>query len=768
MIKNLKIWQKFALITVAMSLPIAVLVYLLVADKNVAINFSRKEQVGLTYLHPLRNLLEQVQSHQRATDAGNSTAATSSLARIDETFKELDSLDRQLGKDLGTTEKFTALKVKWQGVNAVDAKGAGEEHDQFYEDFLSDTHDLYLKVGDASNLILDSQLDSYYIVEGMLLRLPENQDMLNKIWDMGQGVAARGTVTDSDKNELVAWVAELHTNMEETKGGFATVFNNNPSGTAKALMQTKYDGHVAATEAFADLITKRIVESPKVDVKREEFEAAAARALTASYQLWDLEGTTLSGMFDDRIASLHSREYTTLSVVALVVLFTIMMALFIVRSINRPLKEAVDFANRLAKGDLSAEIMSTSTDETGQLLQAMNRMSSYLKEMAAISDQIATGNLKVELQPRSAQDRFGNAFKNMIVNTLSLVQSQDERDEIQKSIMKLLDEIGDVALGDLTVEAEVTTNATGAIADSFNYMISELRKVIHNVNDATLLVSSSATEIQATTEHLATGSEEQSMQIMETSSAMEEMAVSIQQVSENAGLSATVADQARANAKQGMEAVQNNITAMSRIRGQVQETSKQIKRLGERSQEIGEIIQLIDDIADRTSMLALNASIQAAMAGEAGRGFAVVAEEVERLADRSTNATKQISTLIKSIQSETNEVVAAMEETTREVVEGSDLANEAGQALNEIDAVSHRLAELIQQISQASNQQARGSEAIAKSMTTISDVTQQVAAGSKQATVSVGGLVTLADNLRSSVITFKLPGSNGNGNHAQR
>jgi len=167
-------------------------------------------------------------------------------------------------------------------------------------------------------------------------------------------------------------------------------------------------------------------------------------------------------------------------------------------------------------------------------------------------------------------------------------------------------------------------------------------------------------------------------------------------------------------------------------------------------------------------MLALNASIQAAMAGEAGRGFAVVAEEVERLADRSTNATKQISTLIKSIQSETNEVVAAMEETTREVVEGSDLANEAGQALNEIDAVSNRLAELIQQISQASNQQARGSEAIAKSMTTISDVTQQVAAGSKQATVSVGGLVTLADNLRSSVITFKLPGSNGNGNHAQR
>lgn len=767
MIKNLKIWQKFALITIAMAVPIAVLVYLLVAEKNVAINFSRKEEVGTTYLRPLRKLQEQVQScYEKETLSGTSPATSTALAQIDGTFKELDSIDRELGKDLRTTEKLTALKVKWQGLNAVEAKGDPEERDQFYEGVYEDIHSLALQVGDASNLILDSQLDSYYIVESMLLRLPENQDMLAKTWKLGQGVISRGAITAADKSELIAWVAELHTNMGEVQSGFATIFNNNPSGTVKSLMQSKYDSHVAATEALADMVTKRMIEAPTMDIKREEFDAAAGRALTNSYQLWDLESTTLDGMLDDRIASLHSREYTTLGVVAFVVMLTILLAFFIVRSINRPLKNAVDFANRLAEGDLSAEILATSTDETGQLLQAMNRMTIYLNEMAAISDEIAIGNLKVDLRPRSAQDRFGNSFKNMIENTLSLVQSQDERDEIQRSIMKLLDEIGDVANGDLTVEAEVTTNATGAIADSFNYMISELRKVINSVNDATLQVSSSAGEIQATTEHLAIGSEEQSMQIMETSSAMEEMAVSIQQVSENAGLSATVADQARANAKQGMEAVQNNITAMTRIRGQVQETSKRIKRLGERSQEVGEIIQLIDDIADRTSMLALNASIQAAMAGEAGRGFAVVAEEVERLADRSTNATKQISTLIKSIQSETNEAVTAMEETTREVVEGSDLANEAGHALNEIDAVSNRLAELIQQISQASNQQARGSEAIAKSMMSISDVTQQVAAGSKQATISVGGLVTLADKLRGSVITFKLPGIS-NGNHSQ-
>jgi len=332
---------------------------------------------------------------------------------------------------------------------------------------------------------------------------------------------------------------------------------------------------------------------------------------------------------------------------------------------------------------------------------------------------------------------------------------------MQDSIMKLLGEIGGVADRDLTVEAEVTADMTGAIADSFNMMIEQLRDVISDVQDTTLQVSASANEVQATTEHLAVGSEEQAAQIVDTSAAIDEMAVSIQQVSENAALSATVGEQAVNNAQQGSSAVQETVDGMNRIREQVQETSKRIKRLGESSQEIGEIVQLISDIADRTSILALNASIQAAMAGDAGRGFAVVAEEVERLAERSTEATKQIDTLIRAIQNETYEAVAAMETMTNEVVEGSDLAHNAGTALEEIETVSTRLGELIQSISLASKQQARGSETIARSMNEIAEVTQQTAAGTKQAAVSINNLSMLADDLRGSVSTFKLPSSNG-------
>ncbi len=364
---------------------------------------------------------------------------------------------------------------------------------------------------------------------------------------------------------------------------------------------------------------------------------------------------------------------------------------------------------------------------------------------------------RAEVLGRDELGVTSRSLNAMLDNTLSLIQSREERDSIQGSIVKLLDEVSGVADGDLTREAEVTADVTGAIADSFNLMISELRRIISTARDTTFQVSSAANQIQSTAQHLAEGSERQSSELAGTSAAVDELAVSVAQVSESSVQAASVADQALATAKQGAEAVSKTIEGMSSIRQQVQETAKRIKRLGESSQEVGEIVQLIGDIADRTSILALNASIQAAMAGEAGRGFAVVAEEVERLAERSAEATKRIGTLIKSIQSETTEAVAAMEATTREVVGGSSLANEAGQALGAIQSVSNRLAEIIQSISLAAKQQARGSEGVARAMNDISQGTQRTAAGTKQAAVSIRNLAGLADDLRESMDRFRLP-----------
>jgi len=382
-----------------------------------------------------------------------------------------------------------------------------------------------------------------------------------------------------------------------------------------------------------------------------------------------------------------------------------------------------------------------------------------VQALVAINERVSAGDFAARV-PVQSKDEMGelsiglNTLIDRLVNLLEATQA--ERNSTQAAIQKLLGEVSDVATGDLTIEADVTMDMTGAIADSFNYMIHQLRTIITQVQETALQVSTSANEIYTTAEELVQGSTAQAAQILESSAALDEMAVSTQHVSENAVLSTTVAAQSLANAKQGAMAVQNTIEAMQRMQNQVQETAIRVKSLGERSKEISEIVQLIGDIADRTSVLALNASIEAALAGEAGQGFAIVAQEVERLAERAAVATRQITGIVDTIQSETHEVVQAMQDSTQEVIQGAQLADQAGQALSEIENVSTRLAELIQAISLASKQQARGSENLSKAMGEIAEVTQHVATGTKQAAISINDLASLADALRSSVSAFKL------------
>ncbi len=330
--------------------------------------------------------------------------------------------------------------------------------------------------------------------------------------------------------------------------------------------------------------------------------------------------------------------------------------------------------------------------------------------------------------------------------------------ENQEAIMRLLDEIGGLADGDLTTNATVTESFTGAIADAINFAVDALRKLVTTINETTVQVSAAAQETQATAMHLAEASDHQAQQITAVSAAVNEMAASIEQVSNNAISSTEVAQKAVSIANKGANAVQNTIRGMDSIRENIQETSKRIKRLGESSQEIGDIIELISDIADQTNILALNAAIQAAMAGEAGRGFAVVADEVQRLAERATDATKQIESLVRTIQSDTKEAVASMEQSTSGVVNGAKLAQNAGESLTEIESVSNHLAEIIQNITDAAQQQATAATSISETMNVIQEVTTQTSAGTNETAVSIGNLAELANELRKSVSGFKLPG----------
>ncbi|KOR49219.1 chemotaxis protein [Xanthomonas oryzae] len=327
----------------------------------------------------------------------------------------------------------------------------------------------------------------------------------------------------------------------------------------------------------------------------------------------------------------------------------------------------------------------------------------------------------------------------------------------QQAIMRLLDEISSLGEGDLTVKASVTEDMTGAIADAINYAVDELRHLVTTINDTSAQVAVSTQETQATAMQLAEAAGQQANQITTASERISEIAASIEQVSRNSTESAEVAQRSVVIAAEGAGVVRETIQGMDQIRDQIQETSKRIKRLGESSQEIGSIVELINDISEQTNILALNAAVQAASAGEAGRGFAVVADEVQRLAERTSSATRRIEGLVQTIQADTNEAVSSMEQTTSEVVSGARLAEDAGTALTEIERVSNALNNLIKNISIAAHQQSAAATDITQTMGVIRQITSQTSQGAEQTAESIGNLAQLAADLRRSVADFKLP-----------
>ena len=412
---------------------------------------------------------------------------------------------------------------------------------------------------------------------------------------------------------------------------------------------------------------------------------------------------------------------------------------------NSVLKNSTQIINvRQASSDIFAQ-----SDKLLQALNALTTNTGVATVLPALILIIALGFLLFStfklLTLRSDSDK------------VRVTRLQDEYDRNQNAILRLLDEIADLADGDLRSYATVSEDFTGAIADSINFAIDQLRDLVSRITETSQEVAQYTASTQGITNQLAEASEHQAQEIAGASAAINEMAMSIDQVSSNAEESAVVAERSVKIAANGANVVNRSIEGMDIIREQIQETSKRIKRLGESSQEIGNIVALINDIADQTNILALNAAIQASMAGEAGRGFAVVADEVQRLAERSASATKQIETLVKTIQTDTNEAVISMEQTTSEVVRGANLSKDAGVALDEIQNVSGNLAKLIANISDAAKLQSASAGHIATTMNVVQEITSQTTTATFDTARSVSELANMAEALRESVTDFKLP-----------
>jgi twitching motility protein PilJ len=441
-------------------------------------------------------------------------------------------------------------------------------------------------------------------------------------------------------------------------------------------------------------------------------------ATLAVFMLAYFAGARSGGRMLWELGSLHSDAlYLLLGAVGALAGGSLFVFFRLSNAVSQPVNTLVEFAEQVSEGDFEARLVEDGTDDFGYIAQHLNQ----------------------------AAERAAKAM-----------QDEEAQRNLQRSVTEFLTVVSQIARGDLTLRGSVTSDALGNVVDSVNYMLDNFTSVLRRVRDAANDVSAGANQILNASERMATGATQQDHEITNTSSAVEELTVSMKQVSNNAEASAEAARRALDAAEQGNRSVRDTLEGMQRIRSSVQATAKKIKSLGDRSLEISEIINVINDITEQTNLLALNAAIEAARAGEAGRGFAVVADEVRKLAEHSRTATKDIAALIKAIQAETNEAVVVMEEGTREVEVGARLADQAGKALEAISAVVRQSAELVQEISLASKQQVRGTEGVANAMQIISNITRQTSQGARQTARSTEQMVKMSEQLNEALSQFRV------------
>lgn len=726
MIRNMKIWQKLVLAGALAVIPVIMLAVLFLQSRNEQIARTQSELAGLEYVTPMRQLLERLPQHRSAAgvllngDASAGPVLTNVQAQVDEAVAAVSAIEKRSGRQLGTTASWDSIRIRWQDlkerVRSLSAEESGTRHTQLLADIIAQLR----RIGDKTGLSADPDLDAFYLNDNILNRIPWAAEYLGQLAAQGSSIAAKRSVSADEEAQVRFLIRQVSASMEFMDRDFESVFRYNED------LRKDLEGPVSTAMSSAgylkNLSQRELLDRGEIVVQPRSYLENGAATVDKLFRLHEMAAVHVRRLLETRQAKLTEQKWTQLSWALGLVLLSGMLMFIIQKGITEQVRSMSETFRQISRGDYAARAEIYSRDELGTMAETTN---------------------------------------TMLATTLSLIQSREERDRIQESIRKLLDDVSGVAEGDLTKEAEVTAEMTGAIADAFNYMLSELRTVIGAVQSTTSNVNFSAQKVQHVTEDLAGNSQEQSERVRAASQVLQSVAQSIRDVALRANDAAGVADRALAGALAGGEAVRRTVEGMAGIRQHVQETAKRMKRLGESSQEIGEIVQLISDISDRTSILALNASIQAAMAGEAGKGFAVVAEEVERLAERATEATKRITVLIKSVQTETNEAISAMEATTREVVEGSSVAGEAGERLAQIEDVSRQITGLVKEISMVAHEQASGSDQVASSVSDVSRATQSSAEEALRAAADIRQLATMVTELNRSLARFRIPSEDG-------